>query len=117
MAFLRSFFGGNKTNELAETKKTPLDMVIYASGLVSDPHLIDPLLDEVRIISANAGSDQTTTPADTQKLLNVYLQLEGHLTTKEPLRSFTKQELRTHFTPELLQQLETYEKAINNINV
>jgi len=83
-----------------------LDMVTYAAGLVSNARAVDPLLDKVRAISAGLGPGQQPQPGQIRTLVHVYLALAEYLGTKEPLRAFSKEELRAHMTPELLAQVE-----------
>jgi len=89
--------------------KTTLDMVTYAAGLASNPADIDPLLDSVRSITARLGPGQLPSTEDDQFLVGVYLQVEQYLTLKEPIRTFSKEDLRSRLTPELRRQIETYE--------
>lgn len=44
-------------------------------------------------------------------IIDIYLQLENHLITKERLRSYTKAGLRTRLNEEALQALEAHEKT------
>jgi len=107
MSFFGSFFGG-ATKKKAGSIDSALDMVTYAASLASNPDAIDPMLDRVRAISAGLSPGQVLSTEDTQTLFDVYLHIETYLTTKEALRTFTAQDLRTQFTPELRQQLEAY---------
>jgi hypothetical protein len=47
--------------------------------------------------------------ADKARLPGIYLQSEQYLTKKEPIRTFTREELRAKITPDLLQRLSAYE--------
>jgi len=107
MSFIRSFFGADRKRE-AKDINTALDMVTYAASLVSNPDEIDPTLDRVRAISASLNPGQPVSPSDTQALFDVYLQIEAHLATKEVIRTFTAQDLRAKFSPQIRQQLEAY---------
>lgn len=110
MSLFGSFFGTAKKHK-ADSIDTALDMVTYAASLASNPDAIDPLLDRVRVISASLSPGQVPSTRDTEVLFDVYLHIESYLTTKEVLRTFTTQNLRVQFTPELRQRLEAY---INN---
>ncbi len=109
MAWLASLFGNGNRSTTLSPDATVLDMVTYAAGLASNPADIDPLLDQVRGITARLSADRVLTPIDNSALLGVYLGIEQYLTTKEPLRAFTKEALRARFTPRLREQLTTYE--------
>lgn len=74
------------------TKASHVDTIIYTAQLVSDPKAIEPILDNVRIITAKNNTNLNT--QDTQTLLEVYLKLENYLIEKEPLRHFTADSLR-----------------------
>ena len=86
-----------------------LDMVTRAAGLASNQDMISPLLDPVRSITARVGNDQPLSGEDQQTLLGVYVQLEDYLTTKEPLRTFNKENLRSKLSASLKEQLTQYE--------
>ncbi|HSX28906.1 MAG TPA: hypothetical protein VLF60_05665 [Candidatus Saccharimonadales bacterium] len=107
MSFLKSLFGQQPAT--ATQVRSVLDMVALTASLASNPTEIDPLLDKMRAITANLAPGQAPSPRDTEALLAIYLQLEQYMTTKEPLRTFTKEELRSRLTLELRQQLETFE--------
>lgn len=106
MSLLSSFFG---TKPTSTGGGNALDLVTYTAGLASNPDDINPLLDKVRMVSARLKPGQAPSSTDEKELLVVYLQLENYLTTREPLRSFTKEELRKHLNGPLLTQLATYE--------
>jgi hypothetical protein len=111
MTFFGSLFGvrhQDKTSSIG----TVLAMVTSAANLVSNPDTIDPILDKVRIITANLGPKQAPSVEDIEALFDVYLQIEAYLTTKEPIRTFTVEELRAHLAPELRRQLEEYETMV-----
>ena len=96
-----------KPAERQSTKATTiLDAIFYLAGLASNPADIDPLLDKVRKITV---TDEVFSAADTLELMRVYLQIEEYLETKEPLRTFTKEELRARLSPELQLQIEEYQ--------
>ena len=103
MSFLDSLFG---TSQKAKPLDTPLELVTYAAGLVSNQAAIGPTLDIVRSITARLSAGQVPPPEDENKLIDVYLELESYLTTKEPLRNFTTEDLRKRATPELLTRIQ-----------
>jgi hypothetical protein len=108
MSFFKSLFGNNQNSLLTEAK-TVLDMVTSTAALASNSSEIDPILDKVRAITSRAVPGQALSTADEDVLLGVYLQLEDYLTTKEPIRSFTKDELRSKLAPDLLLRIHSYE--------
>lgn len=85
-----------------------LDAIFYLAGLASNPADIDPLLDTVRRITATELDGQVST-TDTNTLINVYLQIEAYLGTREPIRTFTSEELRSRLSPEVQQQIQSYQ--------
>ena len=89
------------TSPAASGPKTVIDMVVYAAGLVSNSRDIDPILDDMRVVTAKLNPGETPSPSDTKRLISIYLKLEQYLTKKEAIRTFTQKELRSHFTPEL----------------
>jgi hypothetical protein len=104
-----SLFGTlfKRDTETADIKNV-LDLVTYAAGLVSNPDDVGDSLDSVREITARLKPGEPLPTGDTDRLFDVYLQLEAYLTTKEPLRSFTKEELRMRIPESLLQQLTNH---------
>lgn len=90
--------------------RTVIDMVIYAAGLVSNSQEIDPLLDDVRAVTAKLKPGASPSPSDTKQLVGVYLKLEQYLMNKEAIRTFTQHELRQHLTPELQKLVHASEK-------
>jgi hypothetical protein len=108
MSFLGSLFKRPEDTGLAAAS-TPLEVVMTAATLVSSPKEIDPVLDKVRGITVRVKPGEARKPEDTSVLWGVYLKVEEYLTVKEPLRSFTKDELRGRLRPELRNQIEAYE--------
>lgn len=93
--------------------ETPLDLATYAGSLASNPADIDPILDRVRKITTihSVGSDLS--PEDESALLEVYLDLEKYLMTNDPIRTFTKEELRGRLSPNLSMKLTNHETKGN----
>ena len=104
-----SHFFGSHTQR--STIAVPLEMVQYAAGLVSNPDSIDAILDKMRVITSGLTPGQQPSAEENKTLIQAYLQIEQFLTTKEPLRSFTKDELRARLAPELRSQIEEYENG------
>lgn len=76
-----------------------VDMVTSTAGLVSNTADIDPLLDKVRIITVKLKPGEAPSQQDTRELVEVYLEIEKYLTTKEVIRTFSVQELRSRLSP------------------
>jgi hypothetical protein len=111
MSWLKSFFNSDKSAK--DEVGTTLEMVTYVAGLAANPDAIDGLLDAVRHITSRLQPGQLPTQADDEALMAVYLELESYLTTKEPIRAYTKEQLRQRLSPILQQRLVTYETGQN----
>lgn len=88
---------------------SPLDLVTNTASLASNLTDIDPLLDPVRKITATYSPEEALSLTDNEELFNVYLALEQYLTTNDPIRTFTKKELRSRLNPDLASKLAEYE--------
>lgn len=111
-----SLFGSLfKSSASSATKviETPLELATYAGSLASNPADIDPVLDRVRRITTIHSVDGGLSPEDESALLQVYLDLEGYLTTSDPIRTFTKEELRGRLSPDLSTKLTNHETKGN----
>lgn len=109
MSLFGSLFKSNDSPLSTEEISSPLDLVTYAGSLASNPPDIDPLLDPVRKITATHPLESGLSPADETELLKVYLELEVYLTSRDPIRTFTKEELRGRLSDSLSSKLATYE--------
>jgi hypothetical protein len=108
MSLLGSLFKNGQASVVQEIK-TILDLVTYTAGLASNPTDIDPLLDDVRKITALHSLDEELSSNDERTLVNVYLSLEDYLATRDPIRTYTKSELRSRLSSDIVQKLSTYE--------
>lgn len=81
--------------------KTAIDMVTYAASLASNSKEIDPILDDVRAITATLQPGETPSASSTKRLVSAYLKIEHYLTTKEPARNYNQKELRAQLAPSL----------------
>ena len=77
----------------------------YAAQLISNPSAVDPILDKVRKITAAQQRRTDLSVADKTALVEVYMQLEDYLVTKEPLVHITKEDLRVHLPEDFATQL------------
>jgi hypothetical protein len=109
MSWIASLFGGDKHLSMKDVQN-PLDMVVSAAMLASKVQEIDPIMDRVRQITASLQPGKPLSKQDEQGLLETYLQVEDYLTTREPLRAFTKQGLREHLKPALRESLNNVEQ-------
>lgn len=73
---------------------TSIDIIVYLVAKASDKSKIDPYLDGLREVTAQLGPGKVPGPADQNKLLHVYLKVEQALITGDPLRTFSKEQLR-----------------------
>lgn len=108
MSLLGSLF---KTTDSPSAKviMDPLELVTATANLASNQIGIDPLLDPVRKITATHSLETGLSPADEAEVFGVYLELEAYLMTRDPIRTFTKEELRSRLDPELISKLAKHE--------
>lgn len=99
--------------EISSRPSTAIDLVTYAASLASNSQEIDPLLDDVRAITAKLQPGESPTEHDGKTLFQTYLKIEQYLVTKETVRNYTRNELREHIDPTLQKQLFTYEHNNN----
>ncbi len=71
-----------------------LDVILYLASLVSDPKVIDPLLDEVREITARMQPGVPLDLPTRQKLEHVRQEITDHLLHHDMLRTFKPDELQ-----------------------
>ena len=95
----------------AATARDYIDSILNIVGLVSRPSEVETSLDELRYVTANMHSETELQPAAKQRLQKAYLQIEDHLLTKDPLRTFTKEEIRSHTTPAFQAELKKAGKS------
>ncbi|MDB5178803.1 MAG: hypothetical protein JWN01_746 [Patescibacteria group bacterium] len=86
-----------------------LDLVIYAAGLASSSQAIDTTLQKVRLITAQVQPGGPMPAAVEAPLLQAYLDIEQYLIYNEPLRSFTKEDLRRRLSETLRSALAKHE--------
>lgn len=80
-----------------EIDQNEIEKTTYLASLVSDPVVVDPLLDEIRFITAR-GADAILTDSDRTTINQVQEQLKEYLVTKERVGSFTKEGLQQKLT-------------------
>jgi len=92
-AFFRTVYHPQAIQENANF----LDSIMHIAALASNSRAIDPILDQLRMITANR-TPENFTAQDRRALLAIYRQLEGYLVTSDPIRTYSRQELRSHLT-------------------
>lgn len=109
---LRFLFTSSEQNTVNRSETT-IDMVTSTAGLASNSADIDPLLDSVRTITSKLKPGQRPSETDNQSLIGTYLKLEQYLLSREPIRVYTKQELRSRLAPTLQKMIITEETKRN----
>lgn len=87
-----------------------LDLVTVTAGLASNSDDIRPLLGRVRSIAERVPPSGMLSPEDEAALFKIYLEMEHYLMTSDPIRAYTREELRAKASRGLLTRLEAYEK-------
>lgn len=83
-----------------------VDSIVAIANLASRPQDIDPFLDNLRLITAREASETAFSEAEKAQLLATYKSIEEYLVQEEPLRTFTKEEIRQRVTPAFRNNLE-----------
>lgn len=96
--------------EVDSRSKTVVDMVASTAALVSNARDVDLLLDKLRIITVKLNPGEQPTEQDKGELVRTYLSLEDYLVNKEPVRHYTRQELRRRLDPALVELVMRVEK-------
>lgn len=109
MSFISVLFGKPTHNTPAGNV---FDAVTHAATLASNPKEIDPILDNMRTLTAGLRPNVQLSLTEQKELFNIYLSIEKYLVNSDPIRAYNKVELRKKMTPELRTQLEAYEKQI-----
>lgn len=93
-----------------------LDLANTAAGFVSNQNEIESQLYAIKQISAQLPASALLSPRDEATLFGIYLQIEKYLTTRDPIRTFNKEELRSKASRGLRARLEAYESQATPIN-
>jgi hypothetical protein len=107
-----TFFGKPKGQVDAQSQ-TPIDVILYMSTLVSNVAAIDPILDDIRIVTAKmrspaSGVGAALDASQLQSLASVYRKLESYLVEQEQVRVFTKDTLRESVKAQFASSLAAY---------
>lgn len=71
-----------------------IDVVTYFAQFASNPRTIDPILDRLRFITSSLKAGQSLSEDQQSTLAAIYVDLEKYLIEQEPVRKFTKEEIR-----------------------
>lgn len=87
---------GEPATAKAGHKATSIDIILYAEGLATNLEAVDPIVDDLRVITSQMHDQNDTnfSSEDQQKLYQTYCRLENYLTTQDPLRKLTVDEVR-----------------------
>jgi hypothetical protein len=83
--------GGEATEKGSHTS---VDIIVFLASFASNPKALDIILEPMRRLTASGEVKGQLNATQQATLAKVYLQIEGHLVTKEPLRKFEQQDLR-----------------------
>ncbi len=101
----QTFFGRPKVAQTTGAGVVLPDVLVYAAGLTSNVKAVDPLLDELRLVTANHAIGTPFNTAEQQHIATAYLKLERYLSEQEPVRPIAREALRStiqaHFAPTL----------------
>ncbi len=91
-----SIIGAPAAAKANATKATSIDIILYTEGLATNHDAIDDIVDDLRMVTSHMHSSTATiTPEDQLTLLETYRKLENYLTTQDPLRKLTVDEVRS----------------------
>jgi len=105
MTFLKTGLVLRKLTQGLAVTANPLDVVMYAAGLVSRPQDVDGVLDRLRRLTATLTPGAELTREQRQELLAIYLDLEQYLVTDERLRKLSVTSLRVSLPDSFVVQL------------
>jgi hypothetical protein len=95
------------TDNSTDDDRAFVESVTGTAELASRPEDIDRTLDGLRAITANIGTGGVQlTETQRAELVQVYERLEEYLIASDPLRSFTREELRGRLAPGFSQRVE-----------
>lgn len=76
------------------TDKDYVESIAAVASLASRPEAIGRITDDLRIITSSLAPGTTLTDPQKKKLMDVYFRLEHYLIENDPLRTYTKEEVR-----------------------
>ncbi len=77
-----------------------LDVVMYVAGLVSNPSEINLALEDVRRVTSHMTFGQALSDEGRAVMVGVYAKIELYLVENDPLRTFSREELRHRIAKE-----------------
>lgn len=98
------------SEEVSSRAKTVIDMVVSTAALVSNSRDVDPLLDKLRMVTVKLNPGEQPSVEDRTELVKTYLNIEDYLVNREPIRHYTRQELRRRLDPALVELVMRIEK-------
>jgi hypothetical protein len=118
-AFIAGYGESAQTSGAAEGDKSRgyIDGIILVANLASRPPDIDAALDGLRKVTSRLAPGAGLSEEQYAQLVAVYLNLEHYLTTLDPLRNFTKEQLRTRITPAFRARVERAESPAQTLSV
>lgn len=90
----------------AGSSQTYIESIATIASLASRPDDIDVILDGLRDVSSSLGEQAELSVDQKKRLVIVYRQLETYLVTKDPLRLFTAEQLRSRISPDFRREIE-----------
>lgn len=108
MVIFKNFTSRQQT----EIMTTALDLANTAAGFASNQNDIGSLLYKIKQISSQPSSGMLLTKENEAALFDIYLQIEKYLMTSDPIRTFSKEELRSKASRGLRTRLEEYERQL-----
>jgi hypothetical protein len=88
------------------TDRDYIDSVWAIAKLASRPDAIDPLLDDLRIVTVSMQPKQPLANGDLERLMFTFQRLESYLSNEDPLRTVSHEEVMSHVTPAFRAMLE-----------
>lgn len=91
-AAISSIKGGTNDSTTTEQSQKLVDRIVYLASLASKREDVDPMLDTLRIITADVN-DGPMAEADRKALEDLEVKLKTYLINSDPLRTFTRESL------------------------
>ncbi|HSX16925.1 MAG TPA: hypothetical protein VLH86_02385 [Patescibacteria group bacterium] len=88
-----------------------IDSIVMVAGLASRREDVDPILDDLRGVTASLKPGTTMADADKQRLVQTYERLENYLLQKDPARTYTGDEVLSQTTPAFRKLVENNDKT------
>lgn len=86
----------SKRGNTIEQDHALIDRITYIASLASESKVIDPMLDSLRKITSAWKGDEPLENPDRTQLSNLESDIKEFLITRDPLRSFTSEDLEDH---------------------